>query len=345
MVLKVCLALLCLLAASACTGGELQPDPPVQAEGPTLTLAFAGDVNFENQTQRLLESDPAAALGPLASTLSDADLSIVNLETAITARGTAAKKRYVFRTDTRAVPALKAAGVDAVSLANNHALDYGRVGLIDTLTSARRLGMPTLGAGLNTAQAFTPWRTTVRGIRVAVFGFSQVAELADAWAAGPRRPGLAMAIDHRLAVAAVRNARKTSDLIIVVPHWGSEFDHCPTRAQEALAADLVSAGTDVILGAHAHVLQGQGYLGRTFVAYGLGNFLWGADLPVPETRRGGVLRLTLHGRTVVEREFVPAELSADTRQSVELTGAESDQERARVNSLRECAGLARSPVG
>ncbi|GAA0599995.1 CapA family protein [Kribbella sandramycini] len=338
------LIVLVLLAASACTAGGLQPDPPVDAEGPELTIAFGGDVNFHNQTQRLLDDDPATAFGDAAPELANADVAIVNLETAITGRGTAAQKRFLFRTDTRAVAAVKAAGVDAVSLANNHTLDYGQRGLTDTLAITKRLGLPTFGAGLNSTQAFAPWRTTIRGIRIAVIGVNQVEELATEWAAGPRRPGLAIAIDHRQAVDAVRRARRTSDLVIVVPHWGSEFDRCPTPQQRALSADLSAAGADLILGAHAHVLQGMGYLGRTYVAYNLGNLLFGGELPVPETWRGGVLRLTLRARTVVSRTFVPTEMDAETRRPRALSAPERDQERARLNNLRTCAALTPTPA-
>ncbi|WP_432945440.1 CapA family protein [Kribbella sp. CA-253562] len=336
--------LVVVLVMAGCTGGELQTDPRVEADGPSLTLAFGGDVNFEGRTQELLDKDPETAFGPAANKLAAADLAIVNLETPITTRGTPQPKRYLFRTDPRAVTALTSAGVDVVSLANNHTLDYGQIGLADTLAAARAGKLPTVGAGRNAAEAFAPWRTTVRGIRVAVFAFSQVSDLATEWTATPHRPGLAVAVERRQALDAVRAARATSDVIVVVPHWGSEHDRCPTADQKSFAADLSAAGADVVVGAHAHVLQGQGYLGPTFVAYGMGNLLWGSGLPAPEDWRGGVLKLTLRGRTVVERDFTPTTLSPETRQPLEFTAVEADKERARVNGLRDCASLARSPA-
>lgn len=120
--------------------------------------------------------------------------------------------------------------------------------------------MSAVGAGSNAARAFAPWRATIRGIMVSVLAFSQVSELADEWAATASRSGLAVAIDRRQALAAVRAARATSDVVIVVLHWGSEHDRCPTDEQKTFAADLAAAGVDVSVGAHAHVLQGQGYL-------------------------------------------------------------------------------------
>ncbi|MGC4940040.1 CapA family protein [Kribbella sp. DT2] len=339
--LGTCLLLLLLLAG--CTAGELEADPHVRAEGPSLTLAFGGDVNFEDKTQKLLEQNPRTAFGPVVDELSSADLAIVNLETPITTRGAAQDKRYLFRTDPRAVTAIKSAGVDLISLANNHTLDYGQVGLFDTMSAAWRGGLPTVGGGRNAAQAYAPWRTTIRGIRVSVFAFSQVSDLADEWTATKNRPGLALAVDRRQALAAVRAARTTSDVVVVTAHWGSEHDRCPTADQRSFAADLTAAGADVVVGAHAHVLQGQGYLGKSFVAYGMGNLLWGSGLLTPEDWRGGVLNLTLHGRTVVDRDFTPTTLSPETRQPTEFTPAEADMERARVNGLRDCAALQRTP--
>ncbi|MEV6282799.1 CapA family protein [Kribbella sp. NPDC051770] len=335
---------LLLLVLAGCTGGELKADPPVQAEGPALTLAFGGDVNFEGKTQELLENDPATAFGPVVDELKSADLAIVNLETPITTRGAAQDKRYLFRTDPRAVTAIKAAGVDLISLANNHTLDYGPDGLFDTMSAAWHGGLPTVGGGRNAAQAYAPYRTTIRGIRVSVLAFSQVSDLAEEWTATKIKPGLAVAaIDRRQALAAVRAARKTSDVVVVAPHWGSEHDRCPTPQQQSFAKDLSAAGADVVVGAHAHVLQGQGYLGKTFVAYGMGNLLWGSGLLTPEDWRGGVLQLKLHGRTVVERNFTPTTLSPETRQPTEFTASEADKERARVNNLRDCAELQQTP--
>src|ERR1700741_4664811 len=109
--------------------------PPESAAPAELTLAFAGDVHFTGRTLALLD-EPATAFGKISSTLSDADLTIVNLETAVTGRGTPEPKRFHFRAPKTAYAALRSAGIDAASVANNHTLDYGQVGLLDTLSSA-----------------------------------------------------------------------------------------------------------------------------------------------------------------------------------------------------------------
>jgi len=334
----------CTSTAAPATAPSSPPPLPSSSPSPSpapvdLTLVFAGDVHFMDRTAKLLK-DPATAFGPIAAQLSAADLTIVNLETAITSRGTEEPKTYHFRTTPVAIDALKAAGIDAVSIANNHTLDYGRVGLLDTLDALRTASFPAFGAGADIDSAYRPWLTTVRGVRIAVLGFNQVGELASSWAAGPSKPGIAMAFDTARATAAVTAARQQADLVIVFNHWGDEGNSCANSAQKTFAAKLSAAGADLIIGAHAHTLQGSGWLGPTFVAYGLGNFLWYGDSKSTET---GLLRLTVRDRRVTKREFLPAVVSG-TGQPTLLTGTAATKLSQRYASLSTCAGLAAGPT-
>lgn len=140
-------------------------------------LAFAGDVHFIGRTGKLLDH-PDTAIGPFAALLLAADLAVVNLETAITTGGTPEPKEFHFRAPATAYAALQAGGVDIVSLGNNHALDYGRVGLADTLASAQQAGMAVIGAGPDADHAYAAHVVTVRGVRVAVLAMSQIHTLA-----------------------------------------------------------------------------------------------------------------------------------------------------------------------
>ncbi|WP_238006813.1 CapA family protein [Dactylosporangium sp. AC04546] len=310
---------------------------PSAAPAADLTLAFGGDVHFTERTAALLKN-PATAFGPVAEVLSAADLAVVNLETAVTTRGTPEPKEFHFRAPPSAYEAVKAAGVDAVSIANNHALDYGRVGFADTLDAAAAAGMPVFGGGRTIDEAYAPLILPVKGVRVAIVGFSQIYTLADTWKAGPATSGIAMAWDVPRAVAAVRAARERADLVVVFNHWGTERDSCPNTNQKTFAKALAEAGADLIIGAHAHVLQGDGWLGRTYVAYGLGNFVWyvgSADT--------GVLRVQVHGRSVVKAELVPAVVSG-TGQPKLLTGTAASALTKRFTDLRRCTGLAPAPA-
>jgi poly-gamma-glutamate synthesis protein (capsule biosynthesis protein) len=306
---------------------------------PDITLAFAGDVNFADRTARLLRH-PAAAFGPISSVLGSADLSAVNLETAVTRRGMPQPKTFHFRTTPRAFTAIRAAGIDVVTMANNHVLDYGQTGLADTLAAAKAAHFPYVGIGENARAAWAPYITTIKGTRIAIIGVSQVAELASSWVATRTRPGEANAINTRRTIAAVRAARKHADIVIVFMHWGTEGQACPDAGQLALAPRLAAAGASIIIGAHAHVLQGSGWLGHTFVAYGMGNFLWWERSYSTAT---GVLKLTLRPGKPLRARFVPAVVSS-TGRPLPLHGARARQAERSYARLRSCTELsARRP--
>jgi poly-gamma-glutamate capsule biosynthesis protein CapA/YwtB (metallophosphatase superfamily) len=308
-----------------------------------ITLAVAGDVHFTGRTLKLLD-DPATAFGSIADVLRAADLTVLNLETPITNRGTAQPKQFHFRAPPTAFDALRAAGVDAVTFANNHVLDYGQVGLADTLAAAKSAQFPYFGIGVDAAAAWAPLLRTVAGTRLAFIGVSQVHELAPTWVATDTRPGEAHAIDEDRTLAAIRSAKNRADIVIVFMHWGTEGNGCPNAEQKSLAKKMAAAGADIILGAHAHTLQGSGWLGHTFVAYGMANFLWYIASWSTQT---GVLRLTLHrgagAGPPVTAQFLPAVVSS-TGQPVLLTGAARTRAEKSYANLRGCTGLTADPT-
>ena len=197
-----------------------------------------------------------------------------------------------------------------------------------------------MGIGTSAAAAWAPYVRTINGVRFAVVGVSQVAELASSWVATPSRPGEANAIDLPRTLAAVRAARRLAPIVIVFMHWGTEGQACPDQAQLALAPKLAAAGASIIIGAHAHMLQGSGWLGHTFIAYGLGNFLWWERSYSTAT---GVLELTIHPHAPLTARFIPAVVSG-TGQPLADPGAAARRAAARYASLRACAQLAPRPT-
>lgn len=271
------------------------PAPAAKAAGGgTVTLAFAGDVHFEGTAGASLNG---GRLGSAFGVLRAADLAVVNLETAVTNRGNAQPKEFTFRAPAAAFGALERGGVDAVTIANNHGMDYGRVGLADTLAAARRYGMPLIGAGTDATAAWTPLRRTIKGVKVSVIAATDVLDdfAISSWVAGPGVSGLASAKDTDRLVEAVRAERSKADVVAVFLHWGKETVYCPTARQRDLAQRLSDAGADVVVGSHAHVVEPHTRVGRTVVDYGLGNFQFYARggmgsetgvLTVKVTRRG-----------------------------------------------------------
>jgi poly-gamma-glutamate synthesis protein (capsule biosynthesis protein) len=323
--------------AAATASSVVRHRQSVAASG-DITLAFAGDVHFAGRVARLLK-DPSATFGPIASVLKSADFTAVNLETPVTSRGQPQVKAYHFHTAPSAFTALRDAGVDLVTLANNHILDYGPTGLADTLAAAKAAHFPSVGAGVDATAAWAPYVTTIDGTKIAIVGVSDVPELASSWVATADRPGEANAINVVRTLAAVRAAKRVARIVVVFMHWGTEGAACPDQSQLSLAPKLAAAGASIIIGAHAHVLQGSGWLGHTFVAYGMGNFLWWEN---SYSTTSGVLELTLHPRAALTARFIPAVVSA-TGQPILDHGAAARRALAHYASLRTCAGLSTEP--
>jgi poly-gamma-glutamate capsule biosynthesis protein CapA/YwtB (metallophosphatase superfamily) len=349
-----------VLVLSACGGGPVDVDevatpsasasveavpaqpstPPPPPPAVPIRLAFAGDVNFTRGALTALERDPSTALADIAGILGDADLTVVNLETAVTSGGDAAPKEFNFRAPDTAFAALQAAGVDAVSIANNHGMDYGLSGLRDTLAAGQAAGMPVIGGGENEDEAFRPYVVELQGQRVAIVAATQVIDssLVDSWTAGPGTPGLASAKRVDRLLAAVTAAKQQADAVIVFLHWGTELQTCPNEAQQTLAPQLVQAGAAAVVGSHAHLLLGGGYLGSAYVHYGLGNFVFSASRDA--TRATGVLNLTFTDGVVSASTWTPARITDSIPQPLDAGSAAAAS--AQWESLRDCTGL--SPV-
>jgi poly-gamma-glutamate capsule biosynthesis protein CapA/YwtB (metallophosphatase superfamily) len=323
-------------AVAAPTRRQARPPPPAAQ----ITLAFAGDVHFEGRVDQRLTADPASTLGPISAVLSRADLAMVNLETSITERGTPEPKEFYFRAPAAAFTALRSAGVDVATMANNHAVDFGPVGLRDTLAAIESTRFPVVGVGDDAAHAYAPWITTVRGHRVAILAASQIRDhTLAAWTATETSPGIASAYSDRL-VAAVRDARRLAEVVVVYVHWGEEGNSCPIAAQRDLARRLAAAGADAVVGTHAHLLLGGGWLGPTYVAYGLGNFLWWRDNAYSNDT--GVLTLTFRGRRAVAATLEPAEID-EHGVPLPATGGQGSRILAKWDRVRGCADLAAAP--
>jgi poly-gamma-glutamate capsule biosynthesis protein CapA/YwtB (metallophosphatase superfamily) len=338
------------LAGAACGGGGgpavAQADPDPLGSGRAVTLAFGGDVHFEEGLRSRLEADPATALDPLPRLLRGADVTMVNLETAVTATGDCPErqaKQFTFAVGPSAFAALRAAGVTVTTMANNHGLDCGRAGLAQSLEADRAEGLPLIGVGADRAAAFTPYRIRVNGQRIAIVAASQVLddELAGGWMATAQEPGMATARDLGGLVRAVREARASADTVVVYLHWGTELEQCPNASQPPLARLLASAGADLVVGSHAHVPLGAGYQGRTLVAYGLGNLAFYAK-GAPRTD-SGVLLVTVTGRRVDRYRWRPAEIRDGA--PIPLEGEARSAAVAQWRALRGCTGLAARPSG
>ncbi|MNK68548.1 Capsule biosynthesis protein CapA [compost metagenome] len=251
-----------------------------------LVINFGGDTIFSGKVAEKMDQNGIDFPFKYVKDLFQKDdLTVLNLETPVTTRGIGAKnKQFVFKAHPDALKAMKNAGVDAVNVANNHTLDQGVQGLLDTLEHLKANKISFAGAGNNSNEAYAPVYIERKGIKIALFGFSRVLpELS--WNAKADRPGIAGVYndDVKLAVKSIQDARKKADLIIVVAHWGKERVTVPDSNQTSLAHSFIDAGADLVVGGHPHVLQGvEQYKGK-WIAYSTGNFVFTKATTRPKT--------------------------------------------------------------
>ncbi len=268
----------CLLALGVWSGALLSagtPAPQHTAVEPLpVTITFVGDVMLAGGVGKAAKAGGASTLfSGVSAVLTADDLTVANLECAVSTRGSAAEKQYTFRADPKVLPGLCKAGVDAVTLGNNHTLDFGAKSLCDTLMHAKRAGLSTVGAGMDVTDAFRPALFTRKQQRIALLGASRVLP-STAWYAGAHHPGIASAYDSTRLLAAIRTVRARADIVIVYLHWGVEKSTAAGERQRSLAYACIDAGADLVIGSHPHVLQGFEYYRGKFIAYSLGNFVF-----------------------------------------------------------------------
>lgn len=299
LLLAACLGLAAFGAGAADAGPE-----------PAVTLAFAGDIMLDGRPGKAIEQgrDPFA---PFTRLLDGADLRIGNLECVVATGGEPEDKNYTFRAHPRTLPTLKR-HFDAVSLANNHAGDFGRAAFGEMLGLLDEQGILRFGGGRDLREAHAPLIVERHGLRIALLGYDEF--LPRSFEADYDAPGVAWSEDEQVA-ADIRNARvlHRADLVIPFMHWGWERERTANERQRRLARLMIDAGADAVVGGHPHVTQDiEHYKGKP-VFYSLGNFLIdGFDEEITTT--GWVLRLELDRRGVrrwetrvarIDREGVP----------------------------------------
>jgi poly-gamma-glutamate capsule biosynthesis protein CapA/YwtB (metallophosphatase superfamily) len=219
------------------------------------------------------EMGPDYPFDSTRAALFSADLSIANLEAPFGTKGKPFPKTFTFRVPPKFARGLWNAGFDAVNLANNHILDFGRPCFVTTLDILDSLGIAACGAGMNLDSAEAGAVVVRKGWKTAFLGYSLT--YPDAFWASPKKAGTAFAVRERMArkIAALR---PDCDLVVVSFHWGKELHDRPEPYQRDFAHAAIDAGADLVLGHHPHVPQGfELYRGKP-VAYSLGNFVFGS---------------------------------------------------------------------
>jgi poly-gamma-glutamate synthesis protein (capsule biosynthesis protein) len=251
---------------------------------------------FDSAPKRLIRSAGGRApFAAVASRLSGAGITLGNLECPLSNRGHAVgAKEFTFQGDPRAVQGLAWAGFDFVSLANNHAGDYGPTALRDTFGYLKAGGIAWAGAGVDRAAAWRPAIVVRNGARIAFLAFSEIGPGSMAKVGG-----------------AIKAAHKRADYVIVSFHWGVERSYTPTARQVSDGRAAVRAGADMVLSEHPHVLQGVEFYRHAIIAYSLGNFVFS-----PGTKAGRdtmILHATMTPKGVTAVSAEPCYIGSNGR--------------------------------
>lgn len=276
--------------------------PPVPED---ITLLFAGDVYLSNHVLNAY-NNAGGIHGVLDEGIREeidaADIFMVNQEFPFTERGTAAAdKQYTFRLPPQKVSMFHEMGIDIVTLANNHILDFGEVGLLDSCETLDNAGVRYVGGGPDFDRASQLEMITVGDKVIGFLGASRV-YMATSWAAGKDHPGVFSTYDPTLPLEAIEEAKEQCDYLVVYVHWGVERETTPKEYQKVMGRQYIDAGADLVVGSHPHVLQPVEYYNGKPIVYSLGNFVFGSSIP-----KTALLKIELSGEGGWEQGVVGEE--------------------------------------
>jgi poly-gamma-glutamate capsule biosynthesis protein CapA/YwtB (metallophosphatase superfamily) len=279
-----------------------------------VKLTAVGDImlarGIGERIQNGVDPYPFAAIEHL---LADSDLTIGNLESALGDGGKPEEKGYTFLAPPSAAEVLGDAGFDVLSLANNHAMDFGPQTLLQGIGLLEEQGINTVGAGIDIARAIEPVRLDLANGTNAILAYVDVpVEVRGfdtrSWLASETKPGVAWA-DLNMMRAGIERAREYADFIIVLLHSGYEYVSPPSPPQQLAARLAVDSGADLVIGHHSHVLQGVEFYNKGIILYGLGNFAF-EDGGVAES---GLMNIWIDAQGIRSLEFIPIMLAPDGR--------------------------------
>ncbi len=273
-----------------------------------VTITFAGDILFDENYAIMgkVSGNGNIANGIVPSLLTEmksADIMMLNNEFPYSDRGTPLEdKKFTFRAKPTSVSFLNDMGVDIVSLANNHAYDYGETAFLDTMETLENAGITYVGAGRNLQEARRPVYYIINNMKIAIVAATQIEKLdhPDTKGATDSSAGVFRCWNGDNLLETVKEAKANSDFVIVYLHWGNENETPIDWAQEKQAPEVVEAGADLVIGAHPHCLQKIDVIQGVPVMYSLGNFWFNS-----KTIDTGMIKITLDESGLQSYQFIP----------------------------------------
>ncbi|MBI4691302.1 MAG: CapA family protein [Nitrospirae bacterium] len=281
---------------------------PIRAGGEAadVVLLAVGDIMLDRYIGEAMElrgrQYPFEKIAPVLKT---GDVVFGNLESMLGAGDNSPffqDKPYNLKAPVYAAKSLKESGFTVLNLANNHAMDFGSSAIAETYRALETEGIKAFGAGMDLEKARSPVIISIKGLRFAFLGYTAAHSrlvYADKNKAG--------AVPIRLDYIGndIKSVRKKADIVIVLLHWGSEYQHYPTSEQQRIAHRIIDYGADVILGHHPHVLQGMELYKGRLICYSLGNFLF--DQKGDGTDRSIILSCRFRNNVLHSMEIIPVD--------------------------------------
>lgn len=297
---------------------------PAVKEDPShpISLLFGGDAMMDWSVKNAVTANGASyPWQNIAPFVAKADMALLNLETAVTTQKGAQNKQFTFKSDPNSLKGIKEAGFDGVSLANNHSMDFGKEGLLDTFENLKQHQIPYIGAGKDANEAYASLKKTINGKTISILAFSKV--LPDiSWYAGDSSPGVASGYQLEAMYQKVKEEKVNADFVFVFIHWGIEKQLQFNGEQQTIAHTLIDSGADGVIGSHPHVLQGFEFYKAKPIAYSLGNFLF-PDYVSGESAETGMVELTIADEQIQMR-FHPMYIANN---QIHHTSAQHKEER------------------
>lgn len=278
----------------------------VDAKG-DATISFVGDISLADDWEIIpyYDSRGEGVYGILGTNvveiMNSADIMVANNEFTVSNRGSKLpNKYYTFRAKPERLAIYNEMGVDIVSIANNHAYDYGEDAFLDTLDYLKEYDIPYVGGGRNIEEATSPYYFIVNGYKIAFIGATRAEKYILTPEATDTSSGVFRTYDPSLLIETISEVKKNSDYVIVLIHWGREDSHVLEDVQIETGKKYIDAGADLIVGSHAHVLQGMEFYNDKLIAHNLGDFIFNR-----ETKDTGILSVTIGNDGSMSYEFIP----------------------------------------
>ena len=300
-----------------------------------ITLLFAGDILLDDEyavmaTMKKRENGVFDSYSEeTMREMQSADIFMVNNEFTYTNRGTPTEgKTFTFRADPECAAILLDMGVDIVSLANNHAYDFGEISMLDTFDTLNNIEMPYVGAGLNLDDAAQTIYFEVEDTKIGIVSATQIERVSnpDTKPATETSPGVFRCFSETRIYDEIAKAKENCDFVVAYVHWGTESTDELDWSQPDISVKLAEAGADLIVGAHPHVLQEIANVKGVPTIFSLGNYLFNSG-----TCDTGLLKVTLQDKELKSFQFIPAKQSGCYTKI--LDGAEKERVLSYMRSI------------